>query len=316
MIKVYNNLENIEFDENTIVTVGTFDGVHLGHKEILNRLLSFKSKNRTCIVTFHPHPQHILGNKSINLKLLTSINERIWLFNEMGIDSVLVVPFTKEFSNLSARDFIINIIYKKLGLKRFLIGYDHTFGKNREGNYDLLQELSKEMNFEVERIEAKTNDEEQVISSTKIRQALLNRDLELANKYLGWNYIVTGIVREGYKRGRTLGYPTANIVPEEDHKLLPGNGVYVVKSTIGDTDYFGMASVGVRPTFLDNAHQLLEVHFFDLDENLYGKELKIEFLAYIREEKKFDVLDELVQEMNKDKEISLKFLRRIVNSSL
>lgn len=311
MIKVYNDLNNIEFNENTVLTVGTFDGVHLGHKEILNRLLSFKGKLRTCIVTFHPHPQHILSSKSPYLRLLTSIDERIELFEKMGIDSVVVIPFNKEISEISATDFIVKIILEKIGLKHFLIGYDHSFGRNREGNYELLKKLSEEYNFDVERIEAKTSSEEEIISSTKIRHSLLNRDLELANKYLGWNYFVTGIVREGMKVGRKLGFPTANIIPEENMKLLPGNGVYVVKSIIDGKEYFGMASIGVRPTFLDNAKQLLEVNFFDLDENLYGKELKIEFLNYIREEKKFDVIDELVEQIQQDKEYSLIFLRNI-----
>lgn len=312
MIKVYNNLENIEFNKDTVVTVGTFDGVHLGHNEIISRLLSFKGSLRTCLVTFHPHPQHILGNKNPQLKLLTSIKERIEIFSSLGLDSILVVPFTREFSELSAEEFIKDIICNKLGISKFLIGYDHSFGKNREGNYNLLKKLSNELEFDVERIEAKTNKNEDIISSTKIRQALLNRELSIANQYLGWNYIVTGIVREGHKRGRTIGFPTANVIPEDPNKLIPGNGAYVVKSNIDGNDYYGMANIGVRPTFLDNAQALLEVHFFDLDMNLYGKELKIEFLSYIREEKKFEVLDGLVNQLKSDKEYSISFLKNIV----
>lgn len=312
MIKVFNNIANVEFNQNTILTVGTFDGVHLGHKEILTHLIEeSKSKNkRSCIVTFHPHPQHIIQSHSKkNLKLLTSIEERIYLFDKLGIDSTFVIPFNREFSQLGAEEFILDILYKKLGFSDFLIGYDHSFGKNREGNYKLLKSLSEKHNFNVTQIGAKTTDDSQIISSTKIRESLENRDIKLANKMLGWNYFITGIVREGHKRGRTIGFPTANVIPEEVNKLIPRNGVYVVKSTIEGVEYFGMANIGTRPTFLENAQALLEVHFFDLNMDLYGKELRVKFLSYVREEKKFEIIDKLVNQLKDDKQFSLNFLK-------
>lgn len=312
MIKVFNNIEEVEFNPQTVVTVGTFDGVHLGHKEILDTLIS-KSKNenkRSCIITFHPHPQHVINNHTKKeLKLLTSIEERIFLFNKLGIDSTLVIPFNRDFSEYSAEYFIMEYLYKKLGFSDFLIGYDHTFGKNREGNFDLLSKLSTNNNFSIERIEAKSTSEDEIISSTKIREALGQRDIPLANNMLGWTYFVTGIVKEGHKRGRQLGFPTANVIPNEVHKLIPSNGVYVVKSEIDGEEYFGMANIGTRPTFLENAQAQLEVHFFDLDKDLYGKELRIEFMAYVREEKKFEVIDLLLTQLNNDKEFSLNFLK-------
>jgi riboflavin kinase/FMN adenylyltransferase len=312
MIKVFNNIDNVEFNQNTIVTVGTFDGVHLGHKEILAHLIQESNTNnkRSCIVTFHPHPQHIIQSHSKkDLKLLTSIEERIYLFDKLGINSTLVIPFNREFSQLSAEEFILDILYKKLGFSDFLIGYDHSFGRNREGNYSLLKSLSEKYNFNVTQIGAKTIDNSQIISSTKIREALENRDIKLANKMLGWNYFITGIVREGHKRGRTIGFPTANVIPEEVNKLIPRNGVYVVKSNIDGVEYFGMANIGTRPTFLENAQALLEVHFFDLNMDLYGKELRVEFLSYVREEKKFEVIDKLVNQLKDDKQFSLDFLK-------
>jgi len=312
MIKVFNNIEEVEYNSDTIVTVGTFDGVHLGHKEILNTLIerSKKENKRSCIVTFHPHPQHVINNHTKKeLKLITSIEERIYLFDKLGIDSTLVIPFNREFSEYSAEYFIMDLLYKKLGFSDFLIGYDHSFGRNRKGNYNLLKELSLANNFSIERIEAKSTSEDEIISSTKIREALGLRDIQLANKMLGWNYFVTGIVKEGHKRGRKLGYPTANVIPNEVHKLIPSNGVYVVKSQIDGEEYFGMANIGTRPTFLENAQAQLEVNFFDLEKDLYGKELRIEFLAYVREEKKFEVIDLLLTQLNNDKEFSLKFLK-------
>ncbi len=312
MIKVFRDIDNVEFNKNTILTVGTFDGIHIGHKEILDKLIyQAKEKNlRSCIITFHPHPQHIIrSNSKNNLKLITSIEERIYLFEKLGVDSILVIPFNKEFSQLSAKEFVIDILYKKLGFLEFLIGYDHSFGKNREGNYELLKQISKEYDFEVTQIGAKTTNENEIISSTKIREALENRDIKLANKMLGWSYFITGIVREGHKRGRTIGFPTANVIPEEVHKLIPRNGVYVVKSEIDGVEYFGMANLGTRPTFLENAQAQLEVHYFDLDMDLYGKELRVEFLSYLREEKKFDIIDKLVNQLKNDKQFSLNFLK-------
>lgn len=312
MIKVYRKIEEIEYNPKTVLTVGTFDGVHIGHNEILSRLISYKNEFRTCIVTFHPHPQHVLGNKSPKLTLLTSIKERIDLFENLGIDSVLVIPFDKSFSYLSARDFISEILYKKLGISKFLIGYDHSFGKNREGKFELLKQMGNELNFEVEQIKAKS-DEENIVSSTLIRHKIQNREIEYVKNLLGRFYFVTGIVKEGHQRGRTIGFPTANVIPEDKNKLIPGNGSYVVKSNIEGEEFYGMANIGVRPTFLDNAQPLLEVHFFNLDMNLYGKELKIEFLNFIREEKKFNVLEELVEQLNKDREFSINFLKNVLS---
>jgi riboflavin kinase/FMN adenylyltransferase len=301
----------IEFDKNTVLTVGSFDGIHRGHRLILDHLatLSNESKLRSMLVTFEPHPQLVLKNKSKEpLKILTTLDEKIEILKQIGIDNLWVIKFDKEFSNTSAHDFVVEYLVKKSGLSKFLIGYDHMFGKNREGDENLLKELSPKYSFEIEKLDSfELNNT--VVSSTKIRNAIKEADISTANKMLGRNFNVMGTVVHGKKRGNQIGYPTANIVPDNENKVIPPIGAYVVKSIIDNKEVYGMCNIGIRPTFGDLDKEILETHFFDLDTDLYGKVLNIEFLTYIREEKKFSILDELVFQLDNDKTFSLDFLK-------
>lgn len=312
-MKVYRDFDEIEFDKNTVLTVGTFDGVHRGHKKILNRLIEISSKEklRTVVLTMDPHPQIVLQkHDKPPIFLLTNINERISEFRRAEIENCVVMTFSFEFSQIPAEEFIRNYLCAKVGMKKILIGYDHMFGKNRDGDVSLLNRLSKELDFEVERIEA-MQDNETIISSTKIRTALKEHQVEKANEMLGYNYMVQGRVVQGDGRGKLLGFPTANIIPPNLYKLIPANGVYIVYSIIDGVKYFGMANIGTRPTFHNQNTSTVEVHFLNLDEDLYGKELYIHFLKFIREEKKFKGPDELVTQIQKDKEFSINYIATI-----
>jgi riboflavin kinase/FMN adenylyltransferase len=306
---------DIKFDKNSVITVGSFDGIHRGHRLVLDRLINIgKSNNlRSVLVTFDPHPQIVLKNKHKEpLKLLSTLEEKLKILESLGIENVWIINFTKEFANTDARDFIKNYLVDKAGVSKILLGYDHLFGKNREGNEDLLIEMGNEFNFSLEKIDP-FELENAAVSSTKIRKALYESDIVSANKMLGRNYNIIGEVIKGKQRGRGIGYPTANILPDHKNKLIPSPGVYVVQSFIDENQYYGMCNLGVRPTFGDLNQELLEIHFFDLNQDLYGKRLNIEFLEFIREEQKFGVLEELVNQLNNDKEFSLKFLENFDN---
>lgn len=312
-MKVYRDFEEIEYDKNTVLTVGTFDGVHRGHKTILNRLneISEAENLRTVVLTMEPHPRIVLqkGDK-LPIYLLTNINERINEFRKHGIQNCVVMTFSYEFSQIPAEVFIREYLSKKVGLKKILIGYDHMFGKNRDGDEALLQKLSDELDFEIERIEA-MEDNDVIISSTKIRNALKSNQIEKANKMLGYEYMIQGVVVKGDGRGKTLGFPTANIIPPNLYKLIPANGVYIVSSEIDGKQYYGLANIGTRPTFHDQDSSTIEVHFLELDENLYGKELFINFHKFIRNEMKFNGPVELVNQINSDMEFAIKYIREI-----
>lgn len=309
-MKVYRDFDEIEYDKNTVLTVGTFDGVHRGHKTILNRLKEISKANslRTVVLTMEPHPRIVLqkGDKP-PISLLTNINERITEFRRQGIENCVVMTFSYEFSQIPAEEFIREYLSKKVGMSKILVGYDHMFGKNRDGDEKLLERLGEELDFEVERIEA-TEDNEVIISSTKIRNALRANQIEKANEMLGYEYMIQGIVVKGDGRGKTLGFPTANLIPPNLYKLVPANGVYIVSSIIDDVKYYGLANIGTRPTFHDQEASTIEVHFLDLDKDLYGKELYINFHKYIRSEKKFNGPSELVSQINIDKEIAIKYI--------
>lgn len=309
-MKVYRGNE-IEFEKNTVLTVGSFDGIHRGHRLILDHLSELSKKNdlRSLLVSFEPHPQIVLQNKSKDpLKILTTLEEKIEILESVGIQALWVINFDKQFSNTSARDFVINYLVKQCGMSKFLIGYDHMFGKNREGDENLLQELSPIHNFDIEKLDSfELNNT--IVSSTKIRNSILDGDIKTANKMLGRNFNIMGTVVHGKKRGNKIGFPTANIVPDNEYKIIPPIGAYVVRSFIDGKEYFGMCNIGVRPTFGDLDSEILETHFFDLDLDLYDKVINVEFLTYIREEKKFSILDELVFQLENDKNFSLEFLK-------
>ncbi|MCL5991770.1 MAG: riboflavin biosynthesis protein RibF [Bacteroidetes bacterium] len=302
MIKVYKNYNDLKFAQGTVLTVGTFDGVHKGHQIILKRLLEIGKKDNLIpiVLTIEPHPQLVLNKPDRNpIKLLTTIEERIIIFEKFGIENLFIIPFNYEFSQTPPEVFIKDYLVEKFSMKKILIGHDHMFGKNREGNTDLLNQLGATLNFEVEKIDAFIENDT-TISSTKIRTALMNKELDTANKMLGYSYLINGIVDKGEGRGRTLGYPTANIRVENINKQLPGVGVYFVSSEINGKTYNGMANLGTRPTFSNNNRIFLEVNYFDLNLDLYNLNLSVSFLKFVRDELKFKTVGELINQIKSD----------------
>ncbi len=291
-----------------MVTIGTFDGVHIGHQKIIEKLVSEAkaSDKKSVLLTFFPHPRMVL-QKDVSIKLINTIDERAQHLEKLGLDYLIIHPFSREFSRLTALDFVRDILVNQLNISKLIIGYDHHFGKNREGNIEQLTEYSHLYDFTVEEIPAQDIDEVSV-SSTKIRKALANGHLKTANNYLGYNFSLTGKVVNGKQLGGKIGFPTANIDIPEDYKLIPKTGVYVVKSTIDNTTIYGMMNIGNRPT-VDGEHQTIEVHYFNFNQNLYGKELTIELLYYLRDEQKFDSVSGLIFQLKKDKQNSMLFLK-------
>ena len=293
-----------------ILTIGTFDGVHIGHQKILKHIVALAQKEGLVptVLTLFPHPRMVL-QKDDNIKLLNTIDERIQLLKNIGIERVIVKEFTKVFANLSAKDYVEQILVKELNTKQIVIGYDHHFGKNRSANIDDLKIFAKEFNFKVEEISAQEI-EDVTVSSTKIRKALDNGNIEVANAYLDYNYFISGEVVKGKGIGRTLDYPTANIRIKESYKLIPRDGVYVVKSVIDNATVFGMMNIGTNPTVSGKARSI-EVHFFDFDKDIYGNVLKIEFLHWLRSEQKFENLDALKKQLSNDMTNALEHIKTI-----
>ncbi len=291
-----------------MVTIGTFDGVHIGHQEIIEKLVTETkaSNKKSVLLTFFPHPRMVL-QKDVSIKLINTIDERAQHLEKLGLDYLIIHPFSREFSRLTALDFVRDILVNQLNISKLIIGYDHHFGKNREGNIEQLTEYSHLYDFTVEEIPAQDIDEVSV-SSTKIRKALANGHLKTANNYLGYNFSLTGKVVNGKQLGGKIGFPTANIDIPEDYKLIPKTGVYIVKSIIDNTTIYGMMNIGNRPT-VDGEHQTIEVHYFNFNQNLYGKELTIELLYYLRDEQKFDSVSGLISQLKKDKQNSMLFLK-------
>ena len=314
-MKIARDLNEVEFDRKSAVTVGTFDGVHLGHRQIINELNKVKEDKglRSVVITFDPHPQIVLRNKAKDIKLLNTTEEKLDHFRELDIDLVYIINFTKEFSQTHAVDFYKNYLINGVGLSDLVLGYDHMFGKNREGNFETLKELCSEYDFEVHKIDEFAPGGEHV-SSTDIRHALETGDIPKASRLLGERYSITGTVVHGHKKGRELGYPTANIELDSHFKLIPRLGIYAVQAELEGKRYFGMMSIGYNPTVTDEKQLRIEVHIFDFDENVYGKKIKINLLEYLREEKKFDSLDELIKEMNSDKEKTLLIIEKLKNN--
>lgn len=302
-MNVYNNFDQVEFSTETVLTLGTFDGVHLGHQFIIEKLLKLGKENklRNFLLTMHPHPQIVLKKLGRpHVSLLTSLDERLDLLEKYGIDNVLVIPFTYEFSQISGREFVVDYLIKKIGLNKILVGYDHLFGKDRVGDENLLKELAPQYQFTIEKLQ-RIGEVDHAISSSAIRNALLRSDLEEANSLLGHHYGIRGMVVHGMKRGRTIGFPTANITPDDEHKLLPPPGVYFVYSIIEDVKYYGMANIGFKPT-VSNEHKLtIEANFFNFDMDIYDRNITIHFIKKIRNEKKFESFDELKNQIAMDK---------------
>lgn len=299
-MQVHYNLENFAKIPFAVVTSGTFDGVHLGHQKILNRLKDIANAKggESVIITFFPHPRMVLFNDSQNLKLLNTISEKIQLLEQFGIDHLVIIPFTREFSEIDSSSFIQNILIDKIGAKVLVIGYDHRFGKNREGSFSYLQENAPKYGFEV--VEIPRHDIENMgISSSKIRQAIQEGNVEQASLLLGGYYFLGGKVVKGKQLGRTIGFPTANIYVVEDYKLIPADGVYAVFITYNNQTLKGVLNIGKRPT-IEGKDRTIEVHIFDFDKEIYGENLSIQFVKKIRNEQKFDNLESLKTQISLD----------------
>jgi len=295
---------------NAVVTIGSFDGVHLGHRKIIAQLKTEARKidGETVIITFHPHPRKIISSVPGDIKLLNTLAEKIELLEKAGIDHLVVVPFDHAFASQSAEAYINDFLFRYFKPKVVIIGYDHRFGKGRVGNYQLLEARGKELGFSVQEISEELLNEV-VISSTKIRQALLDNEIELANEYLGYSYFFEGLVIEGNKLGRTIGYPTANLHMNAEDKLVPGNGVYAVEVRHNGAAYYGMMNIGLRPT-VDGKKRVIEVNIFDFSQDIYGEELVISIRHYLRGEVKFNGLEELKAQLKTDREQALLLLEK------
>ncbi len=300
-MNIYTDLSEFRGVKNPVLTIGTFDGVHLGHQKIINFLNEAAQKNNgeSIVFTFYPHPRMVLHPEDHNLELLQTIDERIDKLSKFGVDHLIVFPFTKAFSNLSAVEFVRDILVNQIGIKTLVIGYDHQFGKNREGSKNLLEELAPIYDFNVVEIPAFLKGEIK-ISSTKIRKALGNGEVDKARKFLGDFFVLKGKVVKGDQIGTQIGFPTANIEVKEDYKLIPANGVYAVNVFIDACKFSAMLNIGVRPTVNETGERRIEVHIFDFDQDIYGETIKIAFVKMIRKEKTFHNLDELKNQLKND----------------
>ena len=294
------DLENIPQNHGFVITQGTFAGVHLGHQHILKQVVNLaKTYNKpSLLITFHPHPRLVIDPQNTSIKLLSSINEKAKKILEMGIDYVLVLSFTHEISQYSPREFVNEILVKKLNVQCIVVGYDHRFGKNRSGGFQELTNLASEFDFDVKEIKASEIDQI-AVSSTRIRKALSNGNLKSANELLGQPYTLTGTIVEGKQLGRSLGFPTANIQIDDPNKLIPPNGVYIGYTQIGETKYKMMLNIGIRPT-VDGTTETIEAHILDFNKDIYNEQITIFLVQFLREEQRFDGLDALKIQLQKD----------------
>lgn len=301
-MKVYRDINSLPVFTNAVITTGSFDGVHTGHVQIIEQLIKEAEKiNGTpVLITFYPHPKQVVQMKEKALYILNTLEEKYELLQLKGIENIVVVPFDKDFSQLSAQEYISNFLVQKFHPSIIVVGYDHRFGNNREGNFDLLKSKEAQYNFEVKEIPEHVLTDI-TISSTKIRAAMLEGDIEKAASYLGYHYYFSGTVIQGNKLGRTIGYPTANLQIQDEHKLVPANGVYAVDVQLGNRNLKGMMNIGIRPT-VDGTKRVIEVNVFNFDEDIYGETLKVTLKKNLRLEVKFAGLDELKAQLAKDKE--------------
>ena len=322
---VHTDIEKLPLFRNAVLTIGTFDGVHLGHRQIIDKVReeAKRSDGESVIVTFHPHPRKIVSSAILGVRLINTMQERVELLSQLGIDHLVIVPFTESFANQLAEEYVKDFLVKNFHPKMLIIGYDHRFGRDRQGDYKLLEKLAPEYGFELTEIPKHIVDEIS-ISSTNIREAILHGDIQTANKLLGYKFYFQGEVVEGDKLGRKLGYPTANLRIQDHEKIIPGDGIYAVYSELirtrnDDNGKYtprnmlqhnlqkGMMSIGFRPT-VNGKHRVVEVNIFDFKEHIYGQTLRVYVKKYLRPEKKFDSLDDLVSQIGLDKEESLKVL--------
>lgn len=300
-MKIYNNFNDYQKVANAIVTIGTFDGVHLGHQTILKDMVRVAKdiKGESVVVTFYPHPRQVLRIDDGNLRFITTQEEKIRLLENIGIDNLIIVNFTEEFSRLSSESFIIDYVIKNISPVKIVVGYDHHFGNNREGDFNLLNDLGERYNIEVQRIPAK-DVENIAVSSTKIRHSLQQGDVSYANKLLGYHYAYFGKVVDGAKIGRELGYPTANVNVDREYRLIESPGVYATYIEIDKIIYKSMTYIGNKPTLNKGEKESVEVHIFDFNDDIYGKHVKIRFVKKIREEQKFKDLETLKHQIQID----------------
>jgi riboflavin kinase / FMN adenylyltransferase len=325
-VKVFWSLDSYVQGRGATATIGTFDGVHLGHQKILNRLIASAAEvgGESVVLSFHPHPRQVLHPEDKTLRLLQSIEEKIAALEALGIDKLLLIPFTREFSEQDSQTFIKDILVKTIGIQRIVIGYDHHFGKDRKGGLKELQAGASEHSYDVEEIPAEQIDHANV-SSTKIRQALQSGDVATANRFLGYDYGLQGTVVEGQKLGRTIGFPTANIQPLDPLKLIPAEGVYLARIKLGNAasqngagkhgggwteTHYGMLNIGKKPTVGDHFPLGIEIHIFDFDRTIYGEQVRIEFLEWIRPDMKFSSMEELINALHGDHAASLELIKK------
>ena len=307
-MKVYQGIEDFVSPKHAVVTTGTFDGVHIGHQKIIRRLKEVANnvKGESVVFTFDPHPRKVLQPES-EIKMLCTQKEKIHLLDQAGVDHLIVFPFTKEFSRTSSLEFVRDLLVNKIGTDTLVIGYDHHFGRNREGSFEHLLEYGPTYGFNVEEIPALDVDSINV-SSTKIRRALNDGDIYTARTYLSYDYSISGTVVKGKQVGRKIGFPTANIAMDNEDKLIPADGAYAVKIELDHVAYNGMLNIGVNPTVELSNKRTIEVHIFDFDEDIYGKEIKITFKERLRKEQKFDDVSALKNQLEIDKVQALKYL--------
>jgi riboflavin kinase/FMN adenylyltransferase len=307
-MNIYHNIDEFKPVKNAVVTIGTFDGVHLGHRKIISRIKEIANEigGETVILTFFPHPRMILHPEDQDLKLINTIPEKAALLEELGVDNLIITPFSRDFSNQTAEEYIKSILVEKIGTKKIVIGYDHRFGKDRRGSLADLQQLAPVYGYDV--IEIPEQDINDVaVSSTRIRKALLNDEVELANEFLGYPFFISGKVNRGDQIGRTIGYPTANILVEETYKLIPSDGIFAVKVYLDGEEYKGMGYIGHRPT-INGMTRNIEVNIFDFNQDIYTRPIKMELLHFIRGDIKFGSLDELTTQLDRDKTDAIRLL--------
>ncbi|WP_177761265.1 bifunctional riboflavin kinase/FAD synthetase [Flavobacterium sp. I3-2] len=306
-MKIFHSIFDFASNKKTVLTLGTFDGVHLGHQSILNKIIesAHHADEESLVLTFFPHPRMILEQDS-DIKLLNTIQEKADLLNKLGLDLLVIQKFDNSFSQLTPEDFVKQILVDIFNVKKIIIGYDHRFGKNRAADIHDLIAFGKKYNFEVEEISAEEVNHVS-ISSTKIRTALQQGNISLANEFLGYEYFLSGTVKKGRQLGRTIGYPTANVYVDEKYKLIPAIGVYAAYAIVDEVKYFGMVNVGTNPTISENS-LTIEINIFDFDQDIYDKQITIGFIDKIRDQKKFDSLDYLKSALANDKLVTQKLI--------
>ena len=326
-MQVHRDIDHLPVFQNAVVTIGTFDGVHAGHRQIINKLKveALKIKGESVIITFHPHPRKIISSAIFGVRLINTLEEKIEVLSGLGIDHLVIVPFTDAFANQPAEDYVRNFLFEKFHPNTVIIGYDHRFGRERLGDYKLLEKMAPQFGFKIKEI-PKHILEEIAISSTNIREAILHTDIGMANTLLGYTFFFEGEVVHGNKLGRQLGYPTANLKVQDPEKIIPGDGIYAVYVNINgsrplkneepaevnslpveDVQYKGMMSIGFRPT-VDGKKRVIEVNVFDFNKDIYGKTMRVYVIKFLRAEVKFNNLEDLVKQIDQDKIDSLKVL--------